>query len=112
MSVTLATHRDRPAVEIVDHKGECWLYLYAVTVTPAAWSVRLTAVDPETGEPACDRLGRERSYVVTFSGLGEWCQCPDFTCRRLAAHGRCKHLDAAAELRRLLAAMEANHAPV
>ncbi len=106
MTVTLATHRNRPAISIADHKGECWLYLYAVTVTPATWSVRLTAVDPETGETACDRQGRERSYTATFSELGEFCQCPDFTCRRLATGTRCKHLETAAELRPLLAAMQ------
>ncbi len=106
MAIALTTYQGKPAVEIQDHKGKCWAYLYLVTVTPAAWSVRLTAVDPETGETSCDRLGRERSYTATFSGLGEFCQCPDFTCRKLATGGRCKHLETAAKLRSLLAAMQ------
>lgn len=105
MSITLTTHRGRPALSIADHKGREWHYLYAVSATPAVWSVRLTAIDPETGEPACDRQGRERSYAVTFSGLGECCQCPDFTYRKRPAKEPCKHLQVARELRSVLAAI-------
>ena len=92
MELVLTTHAGRPAVEIEDHRGEAWKYTYRVRAGRRAWVVTLGCIDPATGEPAVDRRGRERSYVVTFTVLGRWCQCMDYQCRRRAAGEDCKHL--------------------
>lgn len=104
-SVVLSVLDGKPVMEISDHKGKPVLYRYTIRALRTAWVVRLVALD-EAGEPARDRAGRKRAYLVTFSALGEWCQCPDYTTRRLQAGERCKHLRAAAALKEHWEAMQ------
>ena len=98
MSVSLTTYRGRPALEIADHKGECWLYYW--TVLPGRpWRVRLGRIDPATG--LVDAV-----HTVT-EGTPWQCSCPDYVYRRKRITGiDCKHSREGRELKALLAVLQ------
>lgn len=105
MSVVLTTRQGRACLEIADHKGECWLYEWSVSRGRHGIVVRLCCLDPETGEPATDRAGRERTYAVTLGDGWTACHCPDAKFRARKEQRECKHCGAARELVQLLRAM-------
>jgi hypothetical protein len=110
VSVSLTTAGGRPALEIADHKGECWRYLWEVTRGRHGFVVKLVCLDPKTGEPAVDRAGLVRTYAVTLGDGWASCHCPDSRFRARKLQRPCKHESAARELVELLRAM--NHPAV
>lgn len=99
MSVVLTQHEGCPVVEIADAQGEVWPYRYAITAGSGEWSVRLTRLDPVSGEA-------QAAYVVRKRGDRWSCECPDFRWRFRAHRGRepgsfCKHAEAAVEMYRV-----------
>lgn len=99
MTIVLTTHRDRPAVQIEDHKGEIFSYTFALVSVPHGWAVRLAKIDPESGEV-------ETEYTVSNARDGWWiCTCPDYKYRPQVRERGCKHVRAARELKQLHSAM-------
>lgn len=102
MSVTLTVHENKPAVELVNHKGECFAYHFEVqSNTEKVFRVKLTKRDG----------GDEPSYVVSIGDRWHVCDCKDYQMRKRKAGLLCKHLTAAHSLRPLLGLLPAVAAP-
>lgn len=83
MSVSLTVRGNRPCVEMVDFRGEIWVYrVELVANTERLFSVRLTKLD-DPDEP---------TYLVQL-GRGWWsCDCNDWTYRKKQRPDGCKHI--------------------
>jgi hypothetical protein len=113
MSVSLTAVGGKPAVEIIDARGKAWRYWYRVMPGRRTWVLVLTALDPQTDEPARDRrTGRLRTYAVMLVHPDAWsCSCPDWRMRRRKGGEDCKHCAAARELKPVWEAMTGARAP-
>lgn len=97
MSVTLTVHEGKPAVELIDHKGECFAYHFEVQAnSPKLFRVKLTKRDD----------GDEPSYFVSIGDRWHVCDCKDFQMRKRKAGLLCKHLACAVSLRQLLSVFQ------
>ena len=96
MSVTLTVYEGKPALELTDHKGECWKYTFEVTNnSERLFSLKLRKCDGD----------EEPEYLVQIGQQWCSCDCPDYRMRKRKAGLHCKHLAATASMRELLSAL-------
>src|SRR5262249_39077916 len=98
MTIVLTTHADSVAVEIEDHAGECFLYVFTVLAGPG-WTVKLEKIEGDSDIPTV-------VYTVSNPREDRWeCSCPDWRYRHRARPFGCKHISHMRELKNLLAVL-------